>query len=110
MQDDRLSGFFRTQLRGIDHDLGLGWRFVRIGNSGEFFYDPGPRFRIKAFAIALLTYIKRCSDVYENESPEGFDHLSHGLASCLVGSDRRTDRNASIFRDFGGDVSNTTNV
>src|SRR6266849_1973226 len=41
MQNDGLRGLIGTQLPGVNHNLGVRGRFIRIGNTRELLYDAG---------------------------------------------------------------------
>jgi hypothetical protein len=57
VQDDLLRRLFSGQVSGIDGDFGVSRNFIRIRDAGELFENPGARFGVLAFAVALLADI-----------------------------------------------------
>src|SRR5438105_3264497 len=56
------SGLLRCRDRGIDGDLGMGRRFIRIVNAGEVFQLTGAGLLVKTFGIARLACLDRRVD------------------------------------------------
>src|SRR5580765_3933827 len=110
MEDDGLRGFLRTQLSGVNHNLGIRGRFVRIRNTCEFFYDPSARLGIQALAVALFTNVNRSRHVNENEPAERLDHLTDSFTGGLIRSNRSAHRNPAVLRDLGRNVADAADV
>src|SRR6185437_16359715 len=110
MQNYFLSCFFRAQLRGIDHDLGIRRRFVRVGDTSELLYDSRAGLGIQTLAITLFTGFDRSGNVHQDEPSVGFNHLSYLATHRVVWSNGSANRNATVFRDLRRNVTNAANV
>ena len=53
---------------GVDHQLGVGGRLVRVVDPGHAGDQPGPRLRVEALAVARLAHLERRGDVHQHEA------------------------------------------
>jgi len=49
-----LGGYVGRHRGPIDDDVGVGWRFVRIGDAGELRQHARPRLGVEAFVIPFF--------------------------------------------------------
>jgi hypothetical protein len=66
VQNYLLCCLFRSQLCGVDHDLGIFWFFVGIGNSGEFLQYSGSRLGIQSLAVAFFAVLQGRCQMHQN--------------------------------------------
>ena len=102
--------FFRTQLPGVNHNLGIGGRFIGIRNTSELLDDSRARLGVQALPVALFAYVNRSRHVHEDEPTERLDHLPDSLACGLIGSNRSTHCDAAVLGDLGRDIPDAADV
>lgn len=54
IEQDLLGSFDGGDLTGVDDQIGVGWRDVGIGNTGNSLDFTGPGFGVEAFTVALF--------------------------------------------------------
>ena len=100
MQNNLLRRFLGRQFARIDGNFRVRRNLVRIGNAGELFENAGACLGIETFAVALLANLHRSGHMHQNESAVRINHLPHVLASGIVRSDGRANRNSAVLGNF----------
>ena len=89
----------------VDPHLG-GFRFfVGIVDPGELLDQAGPGFGIESLAVSFLAHLERGGDVDEDESADRLDPLTDLASGGPVRGNGRTDGDAAVLGDLGGDIA-----
>ena len=94
----------------IDPELRILRYFIGIADAGELRDLAAPRLGVQALAVAGLAYLQRGGHVDLDEGTLLLDHLAHGAAGAVVGSDGGADGDAAVLGDLAGDEADTADV
>jgi len=110
MQEDFLRGSFRSEIGGINRHLGIHGRLLGVRDICKLLDQPSGALGVKPLAIPRLAHLQRRRKVNKNEAPVGMDHGPDLLANGMVSGDMRADRDAAVFHDLRGHLTNASNV